>query len=85
MRNFNTGRHFRINFRNTNITEKQRLFILVESLKEYIKNKPNKIIRIETLDTLGFKNNHTLTIDTLNYFVDLLNDKPQQEMTDSIR
>ena len=84
MRNFNTGRHFRINFRNTNITEKQRLFILVESLKEYIKNKPNKIIRIETLDTLGFKNNHTLTIDTLNYFVDLLNDKPQQEMTDSI-
>ena len=42
------------------------------------------MIRIETIDSVGFHNNHTLTVDTLNYFTDLLNEKPKQEMTDSI-
>ena len=84
MKQFNRNKHFNINFKNTNITERQRLYILIESLKEYIKKKPNKMIRIETVDEFGFHNNHTLTVDTLNYFTDLLNEKPKQEMTDSI-
>lgn len=84
MKQFNRNKHFRINFKNPIITERQWLYVLVESLKEYIKKKPNKMIRIETIDSVGFHNNHTLTVDTLNYFTDLLNEKPKQEMTDSI-
>ena len=84
MKQFNRNKHIHISFKRSDLTGKQRLYILVESLKEYIKKKPNKMIRIETVDAYGFQNNHTLTVDTLNYFIDLLNDEPKQEITDSV-
>ena len=84
MKQFNRNKHFRINFKGASVSERQLLYILIESLKEYVKRKPNKLIRIETVDSVGFHNNHTLTVDTLNYFTDLLAEKPKQEMTDSV-
>ena len=84
MKQFNRNKRFKINFKQQNIPGKEMLYILVEALKEYIKKKPKKMIRLETFDEFGFQNNHTLNIDTLNYFTDLLNDKEKQEMTDSV-
>ena len=84
MKQFNRNKHITISFKKSDLTSKQRLYILIESLKEYIKKRPNKLIRIETVDEYGFQNNHTLTVDTLSYFMDLLNDEPKQEMTDSV-
>ena len=83
MRQFARNQHFRINFKSGDITEKQQLFVLIEALKEYIKKRPKKMIRIESRDSTGSVNFNTLNVDTLNYFTDLLADKPKQEMVDS--
>ena len=41
------------------------------------------MIRIESRDSTGSVNFNTLNVDTLNYFTDLLNDKPKTEFADS--
>ena len=84
MRQFSRNQHFRINFKSGDISEKQQLMVLVSALKEYISKRPKKMIRLETRDSDGNVSFNTLNADTLNYFIDLLADKPKQEMVDSI-
>ena len=38
MKQFNRNKHITISFKKSDLTSKQRLYILIESLKEYIKN-----------------------------------------------
>ena len=60
---------------------KHRLFSFIEALKTII--KPDKLIRIKTIDEDHVESNYSLNHETLNYFLDLLNDVPKNEMSDS--
>ena len=60
---------------------KHRLFAFIEALKSI--TKPDKLIRIKTVDGDHVESNYSLNYETLNYFNDLLNDVPVNELSDS--
>ena len=60
---------------------KHRLFSFVEALKTI--TKPDRLIRIKTIDGDHVESNYSLNYETLNYFNDLLNDVPVNELSDS--
>ena len=70
-----------LQWNNSPLKSKHQLFIFIEALKSII--KPNKMIKIKTIDKDGVEVYYSLTHETINYFIDLLNDKPKSEMADS--
>ena len=77
---FSQKRPITINWRN-GMKSKHRLFSFIEAMKTVV--KPDKLIRIKTIDDDHVESNYSLNHETLNYFLDLLNDVPKNEMSDS--
>ena len=76
----NQKRPITIQWRN-DMQSKHRLFSFVEALKSI--TKPDRLIRIKTIDGDHVESNYSLNYETLNYFNDLLNDIPVNEISDS--
>ena len=81
VKQFGRRKPLTIQWSQSKMRSRHQLLVFIEALKTII--RPNKMIRIKTIDSDGVESNYSLTHETLNYFTDLLNDKPKNEMSDS--
>ena len=82
IRRFSSRHHFSIDWSNYNIPSRQLLYALIAVMID-VKKDPYKIIRIKITDKDGVEVWHTLTIDTIEHFTDLLNEESIQDSGDS--
>ena len=74
-------KYINIDFTHKHLNKRQILCVLLEVLNTIAEN--NQHIRITTTNDDGISNNYTLNQDTIQYFMDYLNQESPQEMQDS--